>query len=362
MKSILTVIGTRPEAIKLQPIINAIDANKGFKNKVCITQQHTDLLDPFLLNVDISCVYHFDKERKGKSLHQSAASILEQFVPVFRDSKPDLVLVQGDTTTAFVAALAAFYSCIPVGHIEAGLRTGHLYSPWPEEGHRCLISKLATYSFAPTKQARQTLLNEGIPSEKIWVVGNTSIDAVRLARKSSVSFSNSNRKVIVATVHRRENHGEPLKEICQALLAVAQEYSDVQIKFFVHPNPAVRKTVLEMLSGVTNIILMEPVDHISFVQCLEECAFIITDSGGIQEEAPFMGKPIIITRDTTERPEGILEGTARLVGTKKENIIDCCKELLENKETLKAMSKVHFPYGDGYAADYIIKILEDELL
>jgi len=361
VKSILTVIGTRPEAIKLIPILNAINTQKHFTNKVCVTQQHTDLLDPFLPNLESPFLYRFDEKKQGKTLHQSAANILEQFVPVFKDSKPDLVLVQGDTTTAFIAALAAFYSCIPVGHVEAGLRTGQLHSPWPEEGHRCLISKLATYSFAPTNEARQKLLNEGVSSDKIWVVGNTSIDAVRLARKPLTPSLKSKRKVIVVTAHRRENHGEPLKEICEALLKIAQEYSDVHIKFFVHPNPIVRKTALEMLSGLANLSLLEPLDHAAFIQCLDDCAFIITDSGGIQEEAPFMGKPVIVTRDTTERPEGVQAGTARLVGTKKENIVACCKELLENNEILKAMSKVHFPYGDGYAADYIVKILENEL-
>lgn len=361
MKSLLTVIGTRPEAIKMAPVLTAISKNKGFQNKVCVTRQHTDLLDPLLLNLGITVNYQFENCHHKNTLQQNAAHILEQFGVIFAESKPDLVLVQGDTTTAFVAALAAFYSCIPVAHVEAGLRTGHLYSPWPEEAHRRLIAQLASYFFAPTLQAKNTLLAEGIPAEKIWVVGNTSIDAIRLARKSSKLAVNSKWRDIIVTVHRRENHGEPLREICHALRTIVAQFSDVRILFFLHPNPAVRKPVSEMLSGVINIDLIEPINHSSFIQLLDKCTFVITDSGGIQEEAPFMGKPVLIARDTTERPEGILAGTARLVGTKSDNIIACCKELLENAETLAAMSKVHFPYGEGYAAEQILNILDKEL-
>lgn len=360
MKSILTIIGTRPEAIKLSPLLNAISMNKKFKNEVCVTGQHTDLLTPFLSDLKIPVNYHFNNDGQRSTLHQSAANILEQFGPVFEKSKPDLVVVQGDTTTAFIAALAAFYSCIPVAHIEAGLRTGHLHSPWPEEGHRCLISKLATYFFTPTLQAKETLIQEGVSSEKIWVVGNTSIDALRLARKSQRTFNSKNRNIVV-TIHRRENHGEPFISICQALLALAEQFSDVRINFFLHPNPAIRATATNLLSGIKNIDLLEPMDHPSFIQLLDESTFIITDSGGIQEEATFMGKPILITRSTTERTEGIEAGTARLVGTKTSDIIASCKELLENPDVLRAMSKVHFPYGDGYAAEQILTIFEKVL-
>ncbi|MBL9029038.1 MAG: UDP-N-acetylglucosamine 2-epimerase (non-hydrolyzing) [Caedimonas sp.] len=271
MKSVLTVIGTRPEAIKLAPVLKAIDKNARFTNKVCITGQHTDLLDPFLLNLGIIVDYRFKNYENEGALHQSAAHILEQFGAILTELKPDLVLVQGDTTTAFVAALAAFYARIPVGHVEAGLRTGHLYSPWPEEMHRCLIDRLATYFFAPTDQARNTLLAEGVSPEKVWVVGNTSIDALRLARKYSKLTRDPKSRVIVVTIHRRENHGEPLKEICHALRVIVGRFSDVRIVFFLHPNPAVRKPVTDMLSEVINIDLVEPVDHPSFIQLLDTC-------------------------------------------------------------------------------------------
>lgn len=361
MKSVLTVIGTRPEAIKLAPVLKAIGKKARFTNKVCITGQHTDLLDPFLLNLGIIVDYRFKHYENEGALHQSAAHILEQFGAILTELKPDLVLVQGDTTTAFVAALAAFYARIPVGHVEAGLRTGHLYSPWPEEMHRCLIDRLATYFFAPTDQARNTLLAEGVSPEKVWVVGNTSIDALRLARKYSKLTRDPKSRVIVVTIHRRENHGEPLKEICHALRVIVGQFSDVRIVFFLHPNPAVRTPVTDMLSEVINIDLVEPVDHPSFIQLLDTCAFVVTDSGGIQEEVSFIGKPLLVVRDTTERPEGIQAGTARLVGTKSADIIACCQELLENAETLDCMSKVHFPYGDGYAAERIVRILDQEL-
>ncbi len=361
MKSILTVIGTRPEAIKLAPVLVAIRKNKYFESKVCVTRQHTDLLDPFLLNLKIIVDYQFRNHESGATLHKTAAHILEQFGVALTELKPDLVLVQGDTTTAFVATLAAFYSQIPVAHIEAGLRTTQLYSPWPEEAHRCLIDKLTTYFFAPTLQAQNALVAERVSPEKIWVVGNTSIDAIRLARKSSKLTRNSKWRVIIVTVHRRENHGEPLKEICHALRTIVELFPDVRIKFILHPNPAARNPVIDMLSGVSNIDLIEPIDHLSFIRLLDECIFVITDSGGIQEEVSFMGKPVLITRETTERPEGIQAGTARLVGTKSASIIACCKQLLENPDVLTSMSKIHFLYGDGYAAERIVTILDQEL-
>jgi len=361
MKStVLTVIGTRPEAIKLSPILLEISESKCFKNKICVTRQHTDLLDPFLLNLGIMVDYQFENYENNGSLHHSAANILKQFAEIFEKSKPDLVIVQGDTTTAFVSALAAFYSHIKVAHVEAGLRTGNIYSPWPEEAHRCLIDQLSSYFFAPTLKAKNRLISEGIASEKIWVVGNTSIDAVRLKRNFSKLVKDSKKRMIVVTVHRRENHGKPLKEICKALRFIAKNFPDIKILFFLHPNPLVCKPVVEMLSGIDNIDLMKPLDHSSFIKLLDDAVFVITDSGGIQEEATFMGKPALVVRNTTEREEGIQKMTARLIGTKSDDIIACCSELLENKKTLKNMSKIHFPYGRGYAAKRIVNILEKE--
>ena len=359
MKSILTVIGTRPEAIKLAPLLSAINESHSFKSKVCITRQHTDLLDPFLASLKNVINYAFDRAEKGNSLHQSAEQMLKQFAKIFKESKPDLVIVQGDTTTAFIAALSAFYASIPVAHVEAGLRTGNIDSPWPEEAHRSMITTLATYFFAPTQEAKENLLNEGISPQKIWVVGNTSIDALRLAR-SPIKSSANLRKVVV-TAHRRENHGEPFKEICRAVRNLAQLYPEIRITFLIHPNPAVRGPAMELLSGIENVDLIEPMDHQSFIQLLDESFFIITDSGGIQEEAPFLGKPVVVIREETERPEGVKAGTAKIVGTQSSAIINCCKELIENEEMYKRMSKIHFPYGDGYASERIVRVLENEL-
>jgi UDP-N-acetylglucosamine 2-epimerase (non-hydrolysing) len=364
MKSILTVIGTRPEAIKLAPVLMAITKSHHFESKICVTGQHTQLLDPYLLEFGIIPHYRLESSEKESSLHNSAAYILKQLDAVLSHSKPDLVLVQGDTTTAFITALSAYYSRIPVAHIEAGLRTGNLYSPWPEEGHRALIDRLTTYFFVPTAKAQNILLSEGVRSEKIWVVGNTSIDVVRLYRERPQLPDIQGEKFtrfIIVTVHRRENHGKPLKDICQALLVIAKQFPDVQIKFLLHLNPAIRQPVITMMSGVVNIDLIEPMDHSSFMQLLDKCTFVITDSGGLQEEVLFMGKPVLVLRDTTERPEGIQLGTALLVGTKSANIVKFCKELLENPDTLAAMSKAHNSYGIGYASEQIVNILNNEL-
>lgn len=354
----MTIIGTRPEAIKLAPVLAALENNHHFESEVCITWQHTHLLAPFLKLLNIPTTYTLDLDPHLPSLCLKAAHILEKLAPVLERSKPDLVIVQGDTTTAFMAALAAFYSRIPVAHIEAGLRTGSLTSPWPEEAHRLLIDRLTNLFFAPTETAREQLLQEGIPPDHIWIVGNTSIDALRLLRTPSSPLLE---RTILVTVHRRENQGGNLEEICRALRKLAEKFLDVKIVFFLHPNPGIREPALRWLSETPRIELKDPVDHFSFVKFMDQALFIITDSGGVQEEAPFLGKPVVIIRDTTERPEGVWAGTARLVGTEEDKIVACCEELLENPETLAAMSRVHFPYGDGYAAERIVNVLEKEL-
>jgi UDP-N-acetylglucosamine 2-epimerase (non-hydrolysing) len=361
MKTLLTVIGTRPEAIKLSPILKLLTNHKSFTSKVCITKQHTDLLDPLLNNLCIEFDFQFNICKDVKTLHQSAANILSQFGNLLQEERPDLVIVQGDTTTAFIAALAAFYAQIPIAHIEAGLRTGNLNSPWPEEAHRILIDKIATYFFVPNLQAKRTLLSEGIADQNIWVVGNTSIDALRIVNQSTVLTNNSKSPFIIFTVHRRENQGEPLKEICLAITVLAQQYSNITIKVLIHPNPAIRALIIGMLAGIKNVELLEPMDHHCFIHLLRESLFVATDSGGIQEEAPFIGKPLLILRDTTERPEGINAGTACLIGTNANSIIAKCQELLCQPDILAKMSKVHFPYGDGYAAERIVKILDHTL-
>lgn len=361
MKTILTIIGTRPEAIKLAPVLSVLNNHQSFKSQVCITRQHTDLLDSIFSHLKIDVNYDLDIPAQECTLHQSMAYILVKLGNLLREVKPDIVLVQGDTTTAFAGALAAYYAHIPVGHVEAGLRTRNLNSPWPEEGHRCLIDQITTYFFAPTLQAFNDLLSEGVSPDKAWIVGNTSIDALRLVRKAPDIKENSQSKTIVVTSHRRENHGKALKEICSAVKYIAEMYSDLRIIFILHPNPAIWGPVKEMLSEIKNIELKQPLDHPSFIHHLDESTFIISDSGGIQEEAPFLGKPVLIPRDTTERPEGIQAGTAKLVGTKADSIISACQDLLENPAILASMSKVHYPFGDGYTAERIVNILESQL-
>lgn len=361
MKTLLTIIGTRPEAIKLAPVIYANQENERFKNLVCVTQQHTDLLNPFLKDLEIKPHFYFPA-KEGGSLQQSFAYMLKELEKTLKTAKPDLVLVQGDTTTAFVGALGAHYSNIPVAHIEAGLRTGDLQAPWPEETHRRLIDQLSSYFFVPTQTGKENLLKEGILPEKIWVVGNTSIDAVRIYKDRLSNTSLPKKKSIVVTVHRRENHGKPLEAICNALLKISQNYPSLDIFFFMHPNPAVQKVVQKKLSRINNIFLKNPSDHFTFLDFLLNASFILTDSGGIQEEAPYVGTPVLVARNTTERPEGIRAGTARLVGTCPNSIISHCTELLENDSILSSMSKVHSPYGLGYSGEKIISILSEALL
>ena len=357
MKSVLTAIGTRPEAIKLAPVLAAMQRKASFTTEVCITSQHKDLIHPFLSKPEIQVNYLLDSNEGHLSLHQSAATMLNQFGQVLQKSMPDIVVVQGDTTTAFVAALAAFYAQIPVAHIEAGLRTGHRYTPWPEEIHRSLITRLANFFFAPTPLAQNTLLKAGIPPERIWMVGNTSIDAIRLERKSWQNRRAPKERIILATVHRRENQGAPLRDICRALRVVAETYPDVKIRFFLHPIPGDSKPATEMLSGVENIEFCKPVDHPTFIRLLFDSHFVITDSGGIQEEAPSMGKPVLVIRNTTERPEGVEAGLSFLAGTDKNAIVERCGQLLKNEGP--NIENISNPYGDGNAAKRIIDALHE---
>ncbi|ROT47764.1 non-hydrolyzing UDP-N-acetylglucosamine 2-epimerase [Candidatus Cardinium hertigii] len=295
-------------------------------------------------------------------LTQSAIMMLPQLDNMLKKLRPDVILVQGDTTTAFLAALAGFYAHIPVIHIETGLRTGNIYAPWPEEMHRCFIDKVSSYFFAPTHQAKNNLIKEGVSSDKIWVVGNTSIDAIRLIyNKGYQSNSEYKTKFILVTIHRRENHGKVLKEICSALRTLAKQFPKIKIVFCLHPNPPVSTPAKAILSNMDNIDCIPPVDHIAFIKLLKACSFVITDSGGIQEEVTFIEKPILVVRSITERPEVIESGRGILVGTSKANIIKTASTLLNNPIVLARMSKVHFPYGDGYAAQKIVHILEQEL-
>lgn len=362
MKTLLFVIGTRPEAIKLSSVIQASRNNPRFRTLICVTNQHTDLLTPFLKRLRIEPDYSFAKGNKGDSLHETSAQMLLKFQAVFPKSAPDLVIVQGDTTSAFVAALSAHYANIPVAHVEAGLRTNNLFAPWPEESHRRMIDQISSYCFVPTDKGRETLLGEGISKDKIWMVGNTAIDALSFYQEEDKREQYQKKQSIVVTIHRRENHGKPLLDICQALRRLCSSFPELEISFFLHPNPEVRKTVKEALNGIHNIKLRAPCDHFSFITFIKNASFILTDSGGIQEEAPYLGIPVLIARSTTERPEGIAAQTARLVGTCPETIVTHCTELLESTALLESMSKVHYPYGRGDSGKQIISRLSEALL
>lgn len=361
MKNILTVIGTRPEIIKLAPVIHALNKCTIFKNKVCLTNQHTTLLDPtFLYLENIKVHYQCKPAKHNASLAEVAAHMLSALDRIIKKLKPDLLIVQGDTTTAFIASLAAFYWKIKVAHIEAGLRTYDLTSPWPEEAHRIFIDKMTNYYFAPTKAARNNLIKEGVNSKQIWVTGNTIIDAL-LELKPALDNHTTVPNTIIITMHRRENWGEPLNNCCAAVKIIATQFPDIKIRFFLHPNPCAHSTIRVILANVKNVELLPAVSHREFIKHLQECLFIITDSGGIQEEASFIGKPVIITRTTTERAELLDARTGILTDTDTETLVKHCQRLLQDPVLLCNMSKAHFPYGKGNASESIVKILEKVL-
>lgn len=362
---ILVVFGTRPEAIKMAPVVKELQRYPGnFSVTVCATAQHREMLDSVLNLFSIEPDYDLNIMQKNQSLFQIASSTLGKIQPVLEEVKPDIVLVQGDTSTAFIVSLAGFYLKIPVGHVEAGLRTNDKNNPFPEEINRRLISHVADLHFAPTETARNYLLAEGISPENIHVTGNTVIDALLMTvndkfvmppELKAVDFENS--KIILVTAHRRENFGEPLRNICLALKDMAQHDDNLQIVYPVHLNPNVRRVVYDMLDDVENIFLTEPMDYEMFVNLMNKAYLILTDSGGIQEEAPSLGKPVLVLRNVTERPEAVEAGTAKVVGTEKENIIVATRELLDNKEEYDRMANIRNPYGDGTASKRIVKIL-----
>lgn len=376
MKKILLVFGTRPEAIKLAPVINRLKKNKSrFQVIVCVTAQHRQMLDQVLSIFRISPDYDLNIMRENQDLFDITIKSLKGLKEVFEIVRPDIVLAQGDTTTAFIAGLAAFYLKIPVGHVEAGLRTYDKYSPFPEEKNRHLLSSLADYHFAPTRQSRSNLLREGISEEKIWVTGNTVIDALLEIVKSqelkgrqktlldyfkkhcNLTLKTQNSKLLLVTGHRRENFGEGFENICQALRLIAEKRNDATIVYPVHLNPNVQKPVKRILSGIKNIYLIEPLEYEPFVFLMNNSYLILTDSGGIQEEAPSLGKPVLVMRNTTERPEGVEAGAVKLVGTDKDNIVRGVLDLLEDTALYERMSKSVNPYGDGRASEKIIDVL-----
>lgn len=367
---ILSVFGTRPEAIKMAPLVEAINNDDAFESKVCVTAQHREMLDQVLDLFEVIPDYDLNVMKPGQSLSELLANILRGVQTVLTDFKPDLVLVHGDTATTLAASLAAYFERIDVGHVEAGLRTGDLYAPWPEEGNRKLTAALAKFHFAPTMVAEQNLLSESIASDRIFVTGNTVIDALltvkskldgspKLRAQLSQQFPAFNRsKLILVTGHRRENFGVGFEHICRAIQITAERYPDADIVYPVHLNPRVRDPVNQILADIDNVHLIPPQDYLPFVYLMNRAYLILTDSGGIQEEAPSLGKPVLVMRETTERPEAVSAGTVKLVGTDTEIITASVIELMEDPTAYSIMSRAHNPYGDGNASKRIVDVLK----
>lgn len=382
MKKIMMVFGTRPEAIKMAPLIKELQKYPdAFETVVCVTGQHREMLDQVLEIFDIHPDYDLNIMKPGQDLYDITARVLTGMRDVLKTCRPDVVLVHGDTTTSAAAALAAYYQQIPVGHVEAGLRTHNIYSPWPEEINRQITSRIAEYNFAPTPLSRQNLLSEGVRDESIKVTGNTVIDALywvvdkirkendlnmELADKLRVSGYDTkrlsgNRRLVLVTGHRRENFGDGFISMCSAIKTLAQKYSDVDFVYPMHLNPNVRKPIREVfgddLSSLGNMFFIEPLEYLSFVYLMDKSDVVLTDSGGVQEEAPGLGKPVLVMRDTTERPEALEAGTVKLVGTDYDTIVNEVSLLLDDKETYDRMSNAVNPYGDGLACSRIVKEL-----
>ena len=373
MKKVLMVFGTRPEAIKMAPLYLALKSDfENFETRLCVTGQHREMLDQVLELFEIESDFDLDIMESSQSLNQIMASVVVDLKAILEDENPDLVLVHGDTATSFAAALAAFYNQIAVAHIEAGLRTGNILSPWPEEANRKLTSSITKYHFAPTESSRENLLRENVDDASISVTGNTIIDALFLVKEKlqndndikdylldQFKFLNLDKKLILVTGHRRESFGYGFEQICGALKRVSQNNPDVQILYPVHLNPNVQEPVKRILKGLKNVFLVEPIEYLSFVYLMDRSYIILTDSGGIVEEAPSLGKPVLVMRDTTERPEAVASGTVKLVGTDADLIVGEIESLLSDNEKYLSMSKAHNPYGDGHACERILKVLCD---
>ena len=370
MIKILSVFGTRPEAIKMAPLVKALEADSRFDARICVTGQHRQMLDQVLEIFEITPHFDLNVMEPSQSLNTLTSKIILGMEKVFNDFKPDILLVHGDTTTTLSASIASFYHQIPIGHVEAGLRTGDLYSPWPEEANRRITGTISSLHFTPTNSSHSNLINDGVSPDKIFVTGNTVIDALFLAEKNinsnealsneiknSLCFINDKKKLILVTGHRRESFGKGMENLCTALKKIAIENPSVQIVYPVHMNPNVIKPVKTLLSEVDNIFLIEPLEYLSFIYLMDKSYIIITDSGGIQEEAPSLGKPVLVTRDVTERPEAINAGTVKLVGTDTDMIYQSTQDLLHNKDLYESMSSAHNPYGDGNACSLICNIL-----
>ena len=374
-KRILLIFGTRPEAIKMAPLALALQGfTQDFDTKVCVTGQHRQMLDQVLELFNLVPDFDLNLMKPGQTLSDVTSGVLKGLEQVFEQWKPDLILVHGDTATTFAASLAAYYHKIKVGHIEAGLRTGDLYSPWPEEANRRLTGVLANYHFAPTQSSYGNLIKENVNPANIIVTGNTVIDALLQVKQKveqdqmlvsqfqkQFPFLDTNKKMILVTGHRRENFGQGFLNICQALANLARKYPDIQIVYPVHLNPNVQQPVNALLAEIKNIYLIAPQDYLPFVYLMNRSYLILTDSGGIQEEAPSLGKPVLVMRETTERPEAVEAGTVRLVGTEVDVIENAVGDLLENLKTYTVMSEAHNPYGDGTACQQIIDFIKTTL-
>ncbi len=362
MKKVMVVFGTRPEAIKMCPLVKELKTRSNIQTVVCVSGQHREMLDQVLQVFEIEPEYDLDIMKARQSLFDVTINILESVKKVLEEEKPDVVLVHGDTSTTFTVGLACFYMQIPVGHVEAGLRTYNIYSPYPEEFNRQAVGIIAAYHFAPTEHAKQSLLNEGKNAQNIYVTGNTAIDALKTTVREQYSHPElewaKGSRLILITAHRRENLGEPMKHMFRAILRIIEEHPDVKAIYPIHMNPAVRETADAILGKEDRIHIIEPLEVIDFHNFMSRCHLILTDSGGIQEEAPSLGKPVLVMRDTTERPEGIDAGTLKLVGTDEEVIYREFKNLLENEEEYHRMSYASNPYGDGHACERIADILE----
>ena len=365
MKKVMLVFGTRPEAIKMCPLVKELKGRKEIETIVCVTGQHREMLEQVLNAFHVKPDYNLAIMKDKQTLFDVTIKILEKIKDVLTKEKPDIVLVHGDTTTTFATALAAFYLQIKIGHVEAGLRTYNIYSPFPEEFNRQATGIIASFNFAPTEVSKKNLINEGKNPDSIYVTGNTAIDALKTTvrtdyRNEHLDWAKDSR-LIMLTAHRRENLGEPLKHMFRAIKRIVDEYEDIKVIYPIHMNPAVRKTANDILGDNERIRIIDPLDVLDFHNFLANSYLILTDSGGIQEEAPSLGKPVLVMRDTTERPEGIEAGTLKLVGTNEENIYCEFKKLLKNKDEYELMSRASNPYGDGFACKRIADIIENNL-
>lgn len=369
---VMSVFGTRPEAIKMAPLVLELEKNPQIESKVLITAQHREMLDQVLEIFKISPDYDLDLMKHGQTIVDVTSGVVQGVTEIIKKDRPDLLLVHGDTSTTFSAALAAFYEKVPVGHVEAGLRTGNIYSPFPEEMNRLLTSRLSSYHYAPTISNVENLLKENVDEKEILITGNTVIDALKYAIEIDYEFEDETlreidfekNRVITLTCHRRENWGQPMEDIFEAVKDLAEEYQDVKIVFPIHKNPNIRALAHRIFDSVKNIHIIEPLEYQPFSKLMNQSYLIMTDSGGIQEEAPGLGKPVVVLRTETERPEAVAAGTVKIAGTDKKEVYQIVKELLDNQEAYQKMARANNPYGDGRASerivDHIIKRFENK--